>query len=307
MEKNKLKAHIIIFAANILFGLNIGISRGLMDDVIDPIALTYLRIVGAGFLFWLFGLFVKHEKVDKKDLIPLFFAGTFALTTNQLPFFIGLSHTSPIDASLVITLLPIASMLLAALIQKEPITLKKAIGVGIGASGALLLVLSQGKVSIGGGNAYGNVIILFAVVSFALYLTLFKRLIAKYSVFTLMKWMFLFAAIQCLPFCYGAMAQTDFASIALPDYLRIFYVVVIATFVTYSMLPIGQKALRPTTLSMYNYTQPIVASIAAVVMGLSDFGIEKIISGILVFTGVYLVTRSKSREEIEKERQKAVN
>lgn len=304
MERNKLKAHIIIFAANILFGLNIGISRALMPDVIDPIALTYLRIAGAGLLFWIFGIFIKHEKVDKKDLLPLFFAGTFALTTNQLPFFIGLSHTSPIDASLVITLLPIASMLLAALIQKEPITLKKSIGVGIGASGALLLVLSQGSISLSGGNAFGNVIILMAVVSFALYLTLFKRLIAKYSVFTLMKWMFLFAAIQCLPFCFDAVKNTDFNTINAANYMRIFYVVVVATFITYSMLPIGQKVLRPTTLSMYNYTQPIVAAIAAVIMGLSDFGVEKIASGILVFVGVYLVTRSKSREDIEKEASK---
>lgn len=302
MERNKQIGHIAVFVANLLFGLNTSISRSLMPEILDPYLLTFLRLVGAAVLFWLTSLFIKQEKVATKDIVLLFFAAFLALTANQLPFIVGLSMTSPIDASIVVTMLPILSMIFAAIIIKEPITLKKAFGVILGASGALLLVLNTQHAGTGNGNMWGNVIVFFAVLSFALYLTLFKNLISKYKPVTIMKWMFLFSAIQSFPFYKNALSVVDFSSYGFDVWLRIAYVVVIATYITYILLPIGQKALRPTTLSMYNYMQPIVAAVAAVAMGLDSFGLDKLFSAVLVFTGVYFVTQSKSREQLEAER-----
>jgi drug/metabolite transporter (DMT)-like permease len=173
MDKEKRNGHIAVFAANILFGLNTPVSRSIMPDIIDPYLLSFLRLSGGMVLFWLASVFVR-EKVSKKDVFLLFFAAILALTTNQLPFIIGLSMTSPIDASIVVTMLPILSMLFAALFIKEPITFKKTLGVLTGASGALLLVFSQADKS-SSGNMWGNLIIFGAVMSFALYLTLFKK------------------------------------------------------------------------------------------------------------------------------------
>ena len=149
---------------------------------------------------------------------------------------------------------------------------------------------------------WGNLIIFGAVMSFALYLTLFKKLISRYKPVTIMKWMFLFATIQSFPFCVNSFSTANFESYNSVTILKILYVVVIATFVTYILLAVGQKALRPTTLSMYNYLQPVVAALAAVLMGIDTFGIEQLLAAILVFAGVYMVTRSKSREDIEKEK-----
>lgn len=300
MDKEKRNGHIAVFAANILFGLNTPVSRSIMPDIIDPYLLSFLRLSGGMVLFWLTSVFVR-EKVSKKDVFLLFFAAILALTTNQLPFIIGLSMTSPIDASIVVTMLPILSMLFAALFIKEPITFKKTLGVLTGASGALLLVFSQADKS-SSGNMWGNLIIFGAVMSFALYLTLFKKLIARYKPVTIMKWMFLFATIQSFPFCFKSFGTANFADYDISIILRILYVVIVATFITYILLAIGQKALRPTTLSMYNYLQPVVAALAAVLMGIDSFGIEQLFAAILVFTGVYLVTRSKSREDVEREK-----
>lgn len=304
MERKKLNAHLALLAANILFGLNNPISRSLMPDIIDPITLTYFRILGGAVLFWVSALFIKVEKVPFKDLVLFFFAAFFSLTANQIPFFLGLSKTSPIDAAIVITTLPIMSMLLAALIIKEPITLKKAFGVLVGASGALFLILGENITHVGKGNFVGNIIVFAAVVSFSLYLNLFKNLISKYSPLTIMRWMFVFAAIQSYPFCHHAVSSFDPAILTSVVTLKIGYIVFFATFISYILLAVGQRILLPTTLSMYNYTQPIIASLATIAMGLDVFGIEQLISTVLVFIGVYIVTQSKTRAQLEAERLK---
>jgi drug/metabolite transporter (DMT)-like permease len=304
MEKNKLSGHIAMFSANVIFGLNIPVSRTLMPEILSPYTLTFFRLAGGMLLFWIASVFVKKEHVPAKDILLLFFASLFALTLNQLPYFIGLSMTSPIDASIVITMLPILTMILAAIIIKEPITLMKAVGVLVGASGALLLVFNSHMVHVGKSNFLGNMIVFGAVASFAVYLTLFKNLITRYSSITVMKWMFLFGTIVCFPFCYKPFIQTDFALLTTGTYWRIGYVVIFATFLGYLFLPLGQKVLRPTTLSMYNYVQPIVASMVAVAIGIDVFGVEKALSSVLVFAGVYIVTQSKSRAQLEAERAK---
>jgi len=288
-----------MFSANLIFGLNTPVSRTLMPEILSPYALTFFRLGGGLILFWLVSLFTKKEHVPAKDILLLFFASLFALTLNQLPYFIGLSMTSPIDASIVVTLLPILTMILAAIIIKEPITWLKAVGVLVGASGALILVFTSHSLHAGKSNFWGNVIVFGAVASFAIYLTVFKNLITRYSPVTLMKWMFLFGTIICLPFCYKPVMQTDFSLLSSGTYWRIGYVVLLATFLSYMLIPVGQKVLRPTTLSMYNYLQPVVASFVAVFIGIDTFGFEKAISGVLVFAGVYIVTQSKSRVDLE--------
>jgi drug/metabolite transporter (DMT)-like permease len=302
MKTTKYTGHIALFVANIFFGLNNPLTRSLMPDIIHPYVITILRIGGGMVLFWLASLFLEREKVPVKDLVKLFFAALFSITINMLAFFSGLSMTSPIDASIVVTLLPIVSMILAAFINKEPITFLKAVGVIVGASGALLLVFSSHGSQIGSGSFVGNLIVLAAVISFALYLTLFRELISKYKAVTVMKWMFLFATIQSYPFCHQELVNADFSAYNTEVLLKIAYIVIIATFVSYLLVAIGQKVLRPTTLSMYNYLQPIVASFVAVFMMMDTFGYDKILSAVLVFAGVYIVTQSKSRAQIEAEK-----
>jgi drug/metabolite transporter (DMT)-like permease len=301
MEQKAIKGHIALFAANILFGLNNPISRSLIPDTISPYFLTFCRLTGGMLLFWFFSLFMPKEKIAKKDIVLLFFAAIFALSANQLPFIVGLSMTSSIDAAIVITLLPVMSMILAFLILKEPISSKKILGVCIGALGAVFLIYSSYHIATGTSNMWGNIVVFSAVISFSLYLTLFKSLISRYSPITVMKWMFLFASIQCYPFFHSELMQVSLHEFDMFIWLRIGYVVVIATFITYILLAIGQKVLRPTTLSMYNYLQPIVASLAAVSMGIDQLGIHQLIAALCVFIGVYLVTQSKSRAQLEEQ------
>lgn len=301
MTKKQKIGHLALLIANILFGLNTIVSRSLMPEIMSPYTLTFYRLAGAASLFWLASLFTKKETVPLKDVLLLALASVFSLSLNQLPYFVGLSATSPIDASIIVTVLPIITMILAAFFLKEPITVKKAVGVLVGASGALLLVFTSDKVQGGKSDFWGIALVFSAVFSFSIYLTVFKNLIVKYSAITVMKWMFLFGTITCYPFCRSSLMAVDYTTFTPHIYLSIAYVVVLGSFVTYLLIPVGQQSLRPTTLSMYNYLQPVVASFVAVIIGMDTFGIEKTISAVLVFAGVYIVTKSKSRAQVEAE------
>jgi drug/metabolite transporter (DMT)-like permease len=302
VEHKKYTGHMAILLANVIFGVNNPVARMLMPDIIDPSALTFLRFSGGMVLFWIASLFIKREHVPAKDVLLLFFASVFGLSLNQLPFFLGLSMTSSIDASIVVTMLPIVTMILSAIFLKEPITQLKAIGVLVGASGALIIVFSSHSGETGNGNMMGNIIVFLAVISFALYLTLFKNLITRYHPVTIMKWMFLFASITGFPFCYSSLAEMNPVVFTQTTWLAIGFVIFCATFLGYLLLPIGQKVLRPTTLSMYNYVQPIMASLVAIMIGVDHFGYQQGLAAVLVFSGVYIVTQSKSRAQLEAEK-----
>lgn len=299
MDQISKTGHLAIFTANVIFGLNIIISKMLMPDFLSPMALNLFRMVGAFLLFFIASFFIKKEVIEKRDYISLFLASLFGIFINQISYLEGLSRTSPIDASLVVTLLPILAMLIAAGYLKEPITRLKVIGVIIGASGALLIILKSNTINHGASSFYGNMLCFISCFSYAFYLVFFKNLMGKYHAITIMKWMFFYASILCLPFCYKDVAATDYSKLSVNVYWSIFYVVFGATFLSYLLIGIAISKLRPTTVSMYNYVQPLVASLAAVFLGLDKLGFVKILAAFLIFFGVFLVTKSKSKADME--------
>ena len=304
MEDKNWKGHIALLVAYIIFGLNTPVSKYVLTQgEVSSLALTFYRFAGAALLFWLLSLFIKREPVPSRDIFLLLIASLFGIFINQMSFLIGLSMTSPIDASVITTLAPIMTMILAAIFLKEPITWKKVTGVFIGATGALLLIFHGNTVRFDVAGMEGNLLCILSCFAFAIYLTMFKKLILRYHAVTLMKWMFLFATFCSLPFCWQDVAGINYVELPIDIYLRIIYVVALATFISYLLIPVGQKLLRPTIVSMYNYLQPLVSSLVAVALGMDVFGWTKGGASILIFLGVYVVTQSKSRAQLEKEKQ----
>ena len=305
MAVSKYKGHIAILTANIIWGLNSPVSKTILNSGdISPFALTTFRMVGAAAAFWLVSIFTKKEHVTSKDLTLLFFAALCGIVFNQGVFVFGLSMTSPIDASIVSTTAPIITMIIAAFYLKEPITNKKVSGIFLGAIGALMLIISgQNTAASDGENKIaGDLLCLFAQASVATYFVLFKDLISRYSPVTLMKWMFMYASMCYIPFSYHDIATIRYEELPVSLYSEIAFVVLAATFLSYMFIPIAQKALRPTVISMYNYVQPIVASLIAVLVGMDTFTLVKAVAIALVFVGVYVVTQSKSKAQLDAER-----
>lgn len=291
-----LKGHIAMLGANVCWGLMSPVAKLVFaSGMIAPIIMVDFRIAGAALLFWITSIFTTREHVPAVDKLRLFGAGMLGILLNQGCFIIGVSYTSPGEASLVTTTMPMWVMLLAWIFLKEPITLKKAGGIVLGAAGALILVLGGTGVISGGDNpALGDFIVLMAQLSYALYLTIYRNFIKKYSLVTLMKWMFLSASIVGLPSTIGYIKATDWAAVSIPEWLGIGYVVFFATYIAYICIMIGQKNLRPTIVGMYNYVQPIVATIVGITLGMDHFTLPKVIAVALIFSGVYLVTISKA-------------
>lgn len=309
MKKSKaLVAHLAMFGACAGWGLMSPVGKDAMLHGFDGITMVSFRVAGACLLFWIASLFAPKEQVPWRDRLMFIGAALTGLLFNQCCFTIGLSITSPINASIVTTSMPIFAMILAALILREPITGKKALGVLMGCNGALILILSSAAhADARVGDIRGDLLCLFAQFSFALYLSLFNPLIKRYNVFTVNKYMFSWATLMLLPLSsyhvYGVISQP----IPLLTWIEVGYVVVCGTFFCYILTMIGQRTLRPTVVSVYNYVQPIVAVAASLIMGISTMKLTHVLAVVLVFSGVWLVVKSKSRKDIEEDRQEKKN
>ena len=304
MNSEKLKGHILILITNILFAVNMPISKYLLPAHVPPEGLTIMRMAFACVMFWIVSLFTVKEKVPLKDLGMLFVCALCGVGINQGLFIVGLNRSSPVDASIIATAVPIFVLLLAAVILKEPITRKKSFGVFMGVSGGLLLVFSSTHAIDSISSLDGDMMMIVSGLMYAIYLVLSKPLSLRYSSVTMMKWMFLFSTLITLPFAIESIWNTPaFHKEAFDgqELGAIFFVLFGATFVPYLLIPLALKRIRPTTVSMYNYIQPIVASFIAVFIGQDSFSVTKLVSAALVFSGVYLVTQSKSRADLEQQ------
>ncbi|HJD09880.1 DMT family transporter [Bacteroides gallinaceum] len=301
----KLKGHGAMLCANAMWGLMSPLAKLVMlGGLVTPLVVTDLRVFGAMVLFWIVSFFRKPEHVGHKDLAKLFVASLLAIVFNQGCFIFGVGLTSPADASIITTSMPLWAMVLAAIFLKEPITGKKVLGIAFGATGALLLIMGSSHAGTsstvsGDKSIWGDLLVLMAQLSYALYLVLFKNFVGKYSVFTLMKWMFTYAFICLLPFSYNDLLAAGWAGLSLMEIGSLAFIVVGSTFLCYILVVVGQKNLRPTVAGMYNYVQPVVACIVAICWGMDSFNWVKGVSILLIFGGVYLVTMSRSRAELE--------
>ena len=296
-----------MFSANAMWGLMSPVAKSVfLGGVVGPLVMTNLRVAGAMLLFWLASAFAKREAVTPRDHLKLFAASLLAIVFNQGCFIFGVSLSSPVDASIITTSMPLVAMLLAAVYLGEPITGRKVMGIAAGATGALMLIMggsSAAAASAPGGAAriWGDLLVLLAQCSYATYIVLFKNFVARYSSVTIMKWMFTYSFICLVPFSYTTLATTDWTALDWQAVASIAFVVVCGTFLCYVLVVVGQKALRPTVAGMYNYIQPIVAAVVAVCWGMDTFNWVKVLSVILIFTGVWLVTSSKSKAQMQGE------
>lgn len=287
-----------MLGANVMWGMMAPVAKMVMAaGVVAPLLMTDFRIFGAAILFWLTSLLLPREHVPAGDLLRLAGAGMLGIVFNQGCYVFGVGYTYPSEASIITTTMPIWVMILAALFLGEPVTWKKVTGILLGGSGAVLLVMGGHGASAemsADNPVLGDMLVLTAQLSYALYLTLYKNFIRKYSLVTLMKWMFTFASVAILPFSLPTIVSTDWQALTAAETGGVAYVVLGGTFLAYIFVMIGQKALRPTLVGMYNYVQPIVATTIGIWMGLDVMTPVKAIAVAMIFGGVLLVNLSRA-------------
>ena len=295
--KEKTIGHLACFIAYSIFGINIIVCKDLTSSrLISPIALFGLRSLGAGLLFWLISYFLPKEKVDKKDFGKILMASLLGFFLTQVTFLMAIPDITPMDCSIVSSLSPIYTMFIAAYVLKEPITLRKAGGVAISFFGIIYLIMNS--VTGAGGTIetswVGILLMIANSLSFSLYLGLFKPVITKYSVITFMKWIFLFATLFSFPWTISELRTFDYSLLTSTYLSELAFLIICSTFITYFLIPLGQKRIRPTLVSMYSYVQPIIAIVISIWVGMDTLSWQKLLAAAMVFGGVVLVNYSRS-------------
>ena len=300
MNQNKLVGHFAIFIAYVIFGFNIISCKNLVSaHIISSMGLFCIRAIGATVCFWLVSLFLPKEPIDKKDFPKIFLASMLGLFLTQISFLTALNQTTPLDASILASLTPIFTMFFATFFLKEPLTLKKVGGVAISFGGVVLLILNSSLSANGIAHTQplGVILMVLNGAFFGLYLGAFRPLVAKYSTITFMKWMFLFSTIVALPFVGKELTTINYNALSGRFLFDLAFTVFGATFIAYFLIPIGQKRLRPTVVSVYSYSQPIIAAVMSIILQMDVLNWQKILAAGLVFTGVILVNKSKAKDD----------
>ena len=296
-SKGNTWGHVACFVAYAIFGINIIVCKDLTSSrLLSPFALFFVRSLGAGSLFWLISRFLPKEKVEKKDFGKILMASVLGFFITQITFLTAIPDITPMDCSIVSSLSPIYTMFIAAYALKEPITWRKAGGVAISFLGILYLIMNS--VTGSGGAAQtslsGLLLIVANGLSFSLYLGLFRPVIQKYSVVTFMKWIFLFSTLFTFPWGVSELVKLDAGSLTGIYLWELAFLIVCSTFITYFLIPVGQKRIRPTLVSMYSYVQPIIAVVISICVGMDTLSWQKVAAAVMVFGGVVMVNFSRS-------------
>lgn len=294
-----LKAHLALFAAQVVYALNYSIAKGLMPTYIGPLALVFLRIVGACGLFWVLSLFVKTQKVEPAHLKKMMLLTLFGVVINQVFFIYGLSLTDPINSAIIMVSNPIIVFIFTLIVLKERITFLKFSGLTLAICGALTLILFKGNFEFGSKTIKGDLMTLINATSWAIFVVMVKPIMQTYNTVTVMRWMFLFGTIYIIPIGLNDTIHTNWGAFTSSAIVATCFVVVATTFLAYLLNMYGLQKLSPNAVSMYIYTQPFLASIFAILMGEDKLTVTKLFSGALIICGLYLVNyKATSKKSI---------
>lgn len=306
MESDRIKpsvlpGHLAMLFATILWGAMSPIAKGVLEQgVISGLALSAIRISGGAMLFCIASCLPRRItgdiKLQSKDIGKIFLASLLMISANQGMFIIGIGYTTPIDTSVMCTLTPVFTLILAAIFIGQKLTLLKISGVVIGLGGALIMAFTGSSSAVAVNPLLGDMLCLGAQICAAVYYVFFLDIIKRYPPFTLMKWMFIFSFLTYVPCMTPWLLQTQWVSFSASTLWSLTYIILFPTFIAYLIIPFSQRLLKPTVISMYAYFQPVVAALIASIMGLAMFGTERILATVLIFAGVFMVSYNAQRE-----------
>ena len=278
---------------SIIYGLTFTIAKDVMPEFIQPFGFILLRVGGSVLLFWMVAFLGPKEKIALSDFPRIATAALFGVAINMLTFFKGLSYTSPISASVIMVTTPIIVLVLSALLMKERMLKRKVVGIILGLIGTAFLILYGKSIGSATNASLGNFLVFVNAVSYGFYLIIVKKLMDKYNAFTFVKWIYLFGFIMVLPFGWHEFQDINWELLPVGIYWKIGFVIVFSTFFTYLLNLLSMRELKPTTVAVFIYLQPLFATIFAISLGKDSLSWVKIIAAILIFIGVYLVTQKK--------------
>lgn len=284
-----VKAHVYLFLVNLLYGAGFTISKVLMPEYVKPFGAILIRVFSASVLFSLLHAFTSKEKIAIRDL-PLFAAcGLFGVVLNQELFFLGLSITHPINASLIMIMTPMLVFMISMLMKREEAGFLRMAGIVLGLAGALLILAGKG-LRFSSETALGDVFILLNAASYAVYLVMVKPLMKKYQPITVIRWVFLCGLLPVTLLGYSQFREIQWHTFGWQAWGALCFVIVGVTFLAYLLNILALQEVGPSLVGAYIYLQPLIATLIAIALGKDELSVQKLVAAALIFTGVYLVS-----------------
>jgi len=288
---NKLKAHLAVLMANILYGASYTIAKEVMPQFIKPFGFIVIRVWCAMILFVITAQLFFKEKIDRKDYPRFILCAIFGVAMNQLLFFKGLSLTSPINSGLMMVTNPIFVLLMTGIFMNEIINPRRILGITCGIVGAVSLILLGNHSNLNSNSSsLGDLFVLINSLSYAIYLVMVKPLMKKYHPVTIMQMVFCFGALMVLPFGYSEFRSIDWSSFSSNIWAAVVFIIFGITFLAYLLNTLALKELSPAVVSIYIYLQPLLAAGFAILVGRDSLHLIHFIAASLIFLGVYLTT-----------------
>ncbi len=297
MDKHKIEGHSAVLLANVIFGLGVPVTKLLLDEWVSPMAYMATRCMGAAAIFWLISLFMPRERVERRDLLVIMGGGLLGFVVSQTLTAWALQFTTPVYFSIIATLTPVATMVCAALLIGERLSLRGALGVAIGVVGALLMVMVGWQGGSGMNDLLGIGLAVLSLLTWAVYLIITRKVSVKYTAVTQMKWVFLVSTLAVLPFSWTDLQASRLYSSqwAWSGVAEMAFIVVFATVAGFFAIPFALRYLKTTTVSVYTNLQPVVASFVAIAIGQDLLSWDKPVSLALVLLSAWIVTNSQQK------------
>jgi drug/metabolite transporter (DMT)-like permease len=292
--KATIKAHIAVLLTNLFFAINYSFVKYISPALVGPYALNLLRVGGSLLLFWTFWLFAKNRiAVSKKDMGRLILCALLGVVINQTFFIKGLTMTTAIHASLLMLCSPILITLLAAWVLKEKFTMVNLAGLALGVTGSILLIAGRQNINQPKDYLRGDILIILNGISYAFYFVLVRPLMDKYTPLQVIRWVFTFGFIMMLPIGWLQFGKILWEQFNATSIGVLIFIILAGTFLAYLFNAYGIGVLGPGVTSAYIYVQLVFAVAIAVLFFNEQLNFQKIIAGIMILAGVFLVTLKK--------------
>ncbi len=286
------QAHLALIGCNAIWAINYPLYHLVMPKYITPIALLTLSLVGAAIFSWVPRLWQRGERVERQHIFYMVCAAILSGILRKGLVIFGVNYTSPIDASIIASLVPVTALIISVMMKIDRITPWRVVGLLLGMGGAIAVILSGGSSSGRSSGLDGNLMMLAYTLAAGFYMVWLQPIFRRYEAMTIMRWVYTISAFMLLPLGYESITHIDFGTMPHNDLMIVIFMILVPTFAPNLLLNYALKRVRPTISSIYSYLQPIIAISVTVWLGLDKLRWSTLVFGLFIVSGVYIVIRS---------------
>ena len=293
MQKGRvIRAHVALLCCNIVWACDYPFYNLLLGKYIDPLAMVTASLVVAAVLSWVPTLWEGCERIERGDWGIMVVAAVLMGLIRKLMMMFGLSRTSPINGSIIATIVPLIVLVVSVVAHLDKFTFRKILGLVLGLMGAVAVVLTSNMSSHANSEMWGNVMMICSGVVTAIYMVFLRRLVSKYRITTVLRAIYTISAVVILPFGMNSVIHSDFVDMNTHLWLAAAFVLIVPTYLPNLLLNYSLRYLQPTVSSSYTYIQPVLAVALSVAMGLDRLHADTVLFSAVLFVGVWLVITS---------------